>query len=269
MLRFLANTEMLFTESPWTERFQKAADAGFRVVEIWVPYRVDVDVLGAELRRTGLELLQFNMAMGDAAQGEKGLLCLPDRVEEFRKAFERDLETGKTLGVKQFNCPAGNRSDRFAFEDHLSCMRRNLEWMSPRLQAAGLRVNIEPLNSFQNPQYFIPKAVPLFQYLRQWRIPNIGLQYDVFHAQMMEGNLVGTLKANLDLLGHVQIADAPDRHEPGTGEINYRFVLGELEKMGYSGYVSLEYNPLRSTEDSLRFLPKECRVKGTVEQLAL
>lgn len=269
MLRFLVNTEMLFTETPWLERCRKAAEAGFRAVEIWVPYRVEVEELARAATRAGVELIQFNMAVGDMAKGERGMLALPSRRDEFRAAFRRDLETGKRLGVRQFNCPCGNRVPAYSDDEHLACMRDNLEWAAPQLQTAGLRVNIEPLNSFQNPLYLMPRAVPLFGLLREWKVPNVGVQLDLFHSQLMEGNLVNTLRANLDLIGHIQVADAPDRHEPGTGEINYRFVFRELDKMEYKGFVSLEYAPSGATEESLRWLPRACRVEASPEQLAL
>ncbi len=269
MIKFTANLGTLFTEVPIEERFQKAADAGFRVVEIWSPIEVEPPELSKIIKDTGIELLQFNLDMGDLEAGDRGLLALPDQKERFRSGFDKVIPLAGFLGARQFNCPAGNRVAAYSREEQLACMRENLEWLHPQLETHDLYLNVEPLSAFQSPDYFFGRPSELFSILREFGLPRIGVQYDLFHAQLMEGNLVTTLRENISLIGHIQVADAPDRHQPGTGEINYRYVLAEIEALGYDKYVGLEYEPLGSTDESLDWLPVECRVQAQARDLAI
>jgi hydroxypyruvate isomerase len=269
MIRFAVNLGTLFTEVPLIERFQRAADAGFRVVEIWSPIEVEPQELARAQKEAGLELLQFNLDVGDLAAGDRGLLVLPHQKERFRLGFEKAIQLARLLGARQFNCLAGNRDPAYSQEEQLACLRENLEWLHPRLEASDLHLNIEPLSGFHSPDYLFTRSRDLFPLLGELGLPRIGVQYDVFHMQLTEGNLVTTMRHNLSLIGHIQIADAPNRHQPGTGEINYRYVLAEIEAMGYDKFVSLEYDPLDSTEESLAWLPVECRVQARASDLAL
>ena len=269
MIKFTASLGTLFNEVPLAERFQKAADAGFRVVEIWSPIEVPSPELSKILRDTGIELLQFNLDMGDLQAGDRGLLALPDQKERFRSGFDMVVPLAGFLGARQFNGHVGNRVAAYSMEEQLACMRENLEWLHPQLEAHDLYLNIEPLSEFHSPKYLFKRSRDLFSALREFDLPRIGVQYDLFHAQLMEGNLVTTLRENLSRIGHIQVADAPDRHQPGTGEINYRYVLAEIEALGYEKYVGLEYEPLGSTDESLDWLPVECRVQAQARDLAI
>jgi hydroxypyruvate isomerase len=266
MIKLAANLSILFTEMPLAERFQKAADAGFRVVE--VSYPLDEESTKAK-EDAGLELLQFNLEMGDLESGDRGLLSLPNHKECFRSDFEEAIQHADRLQVRQLNCLPGNRDAAFSIEEQLACIRENLEWLHPQLDASDLLLNVEPLSIYHGPHLLFARPSDVFSILKQLDLPRIGVQYDLFHMQLMEGNLTTTLRDNLSLIGHIQIADVPDRHQPGTGEINYRYVLGELEVMGYEKFVSLEYTPLGSTEESLAWLPVECRVHAQAGDLRL
>ena len=248
------------------ERFQKAAAAGFRVVE--VSYPLDEESTKAK-EDAGVDLLQFNLDMGDLEAGDRGLLSLPNHKESFRSNFGDSLKHADRLNVRQLNCLPGNRDTAYSAEDQLACLRENLEWVHPQLEASDLYLNVEPLSSYHGPHFLFARPSDVFSILTELDLPGIGVQYDLFHMQLMEGNLITTIRENLSLIGHIQIADVPDRHQPGTGEINYRYVLGEIEAMGYVKYVSLEYTPLGSTEESLGWLPVEYRVQARASDLTL
>jgi len=269
MIKFVANLGMLFTEHPLLERFQKAAEAGFRVVEIWSPIEAEPQELAQAIKAAGVELLQFNLDAGDMAAGDRGFLALPEQKERFRSGYEMAVQLAGLYGARQVNCLAGNKTAANSREEQLACLKDNLEWLHPQLEANDLYLNVELLNKYHSPDYILGQSGELFSILDELDLPRIGFQYDFFHIQLQEGNLVTTLRQNLPRVGHIQIADAPDRHQPGTGEINYRYVLGEIEAMGYDKYVSLEYAPLGTTEESLAWLPVECRVQAQAADLAL
>ncbi len=266
MIKFAVNLAMLFTEVPLLARFQLAAEAGFRVVEVWSP--VD-EGLAAAIESAGVELLQFNLDMGNLQAGDRGLLSLPNQMDRFRAGFEMAIYHTDNLSVRQLNCLVGNRDLSFSMDEQLACMRDNLEWLHPQLEANDLILNIEPLSRFHSPNYLFVQSQELFSLLRELKLPRIGVQYDLFHAQLMGDNLVMTMRENISIIGHIQIADAPGRHQPGTGEINFRYVLAEIETMGYDQFVSLEYEPFGSTEESLVWLPVECRVQAQASALKL
>jgi len=269
MLKVVANLGLLFTEVPVPNRFQRAEAAGFRVVEMWCPFQWPAIQLARAMKEAGVELLQFNLDMGDVPAGDRGFLGLPDAREHFRSGCEVALRYAAELGVRQLNCLAGNRKADIPLADQIECMHQNLEWLVPLLESHDLELSIEPLNMFQSPEYLFPRPGELFSTLRSWGLSRVRVLYDLYHAQLMEGNLVGTLRENLELVGHVQVADAPGRHQPGTGEINFPYVFSQLEALGYDRFVSLEYVPLGSTEDSLLWLPMESRVQFNSGDLTL
>lgn len=266
MIRFSVNLGLLFTEVPILERFHKAADSGFRVVEIWSPLD---EGLAEAIKKAGVELLQFNLEMGDLQAGDRGFLCLPDQIERFRAGFELAVQYARHLGVRQLNCLAGNRLEGYALKAQLACMKDNLEWLHPQLEANDLTLTIEPVSRFHSPDYILSRPREWFSFVRELGLVRIKVLYDLFHAQVEEGNLTTTIRENLPLIGHIHIADAPGRHQPGTGEIDYAYVLAEIDAMGYEGYVGLEYIPLGSTEASLGWLPVDGRVQAHTSELRL
>jgi hydroxypyruvate isomerase len=255
MPKFAANLSMLFTELPFLDRFEAAAAAGFEGVEYLFPYEFEVDALASRLRRFGLEQVLHNLPAGDWANGERGIACLPGREEEFRDGIDRAVRYATALGCRQVNCLAGiapEGTDRRLLQATLA---DNLRYAGARLGEAGIRLLIEPINTRDIPRFFLRTTRQARVLIEDGPIDNLQIQYDVYHMQIMEGDLARTIAANLDLIGHIQIADNPGRHEPGTGEINYPFLFGHLDAIGYRGWVGCEYKPKAATLDGLGWLP--------------
>jgi hydroxypyruvate isomerase len=254
MPKFAANLSMLFTEHPFLERFARARAAGFTAVEFLFPYEYDIAAIARELRANYLELVLFNLPAGDFSAGDRGLANDPARVDAFRAGVQDGLRIAGELGAGRLNCLAGLRIAGIPDDVQAATLVDNLRYAADAAAATGVRQVVEPLNAFDAPGYFLTTPDEGFAIVERAAHPNLSLQYDVYHAQRMQGNLAATIAARIGQIGHVQIADSPARHEPGTGEINYPFVFQTLDDAGYDGWVSLEYLPLRNTEDSLRWL---------------
>jgi hydroxypyruvate isomerase len=254
MPRFAANVSMLFTEHSFLERFAQAARVGFRAVEFLFPYEYDTAAIARELRTHDLEQVLFNLPAGDFSAGDRGMANDPRRVEEFRAGVARGLEIARELGCGRLNCLAGLRLADVPEETQTATLVDNLRYAADEAAAVGILQVVEPLNAFDAPGYMLPTPESGFAIVERAAHDNLKLQYDVYHAQRMSGNLTATIAARIGQIGHVQIADSPDRHEPGTGEINYPFVFAALDTAGYDGWVSLEYRPSGTTADSLAWL---------------
>ena len=254
MPKFAANLSMLFTEHPFLERFARAKAAGFQAVEFLFPYEYESSAIAHELRRNELEQVLFNLPAGDFTAGDRGMANDPSRVEEFRAGVHKGLNIAAELGCGRLNCLAGLRLRDVPEETQTATLIENLRFAADAAAHAGVLQVVEPLNAFDAPGYFLPTPESGFAIVERAGHPNLLLQYDVYHAQRMSGDLAATIAARIDLIGHVQIADSPARNEPGTGEINYPFVLQALDDAGYDGWVSLEYRPRNTTEASLRWL---------------
>ena len=256
MPKFAANLSFLFTESPFPERFQKAAAAGFRGVEYLFPYAWSATELAGWLASAGLEQVLFNLPAGDWAAGERGLACLPHRQDEFAESVERALHYATLLDCPRLHCLAGLRPAGYMEAELEATYIANLRYAADRLACIGATVMIEPINSrVDMPAYWLDDMAKAFRVLEAVDRSNVKLQYDVYHAQIMAGDLTRTLSANIQRIGHIQIADNPGRHEPGTGEINYPFLFDQLDRLGYTGWVGCEYHPLTTTAASLGWLP--------------
>jgi hydroxypyruvate isomerase len=269
MLRFSVNITILFKEYPFTERFGRAAAAGFGAVEFMSPFAYDLAQVEAAAREAGVRVVQFNFADGNLAAGERGYASHPDRQAQWREELQQALELAPRLGARQINSLAGCAVPGLPWEAQIACLVDNLRWAVPHLERAGYPLLLEALNDFDNPGYLLTRSAHVLSVLDQVASPWVRFQYDVYHMQRMEGNLVETMRRHLPRLGHVQIADCPGRHEPGSGEINYRFVLGALEAAGYDGYVGLEYLASGQTEDSFAWLPFAKRREATAADLIL
>src|SRR5918993_224458 len=254
MPKFAANLSMLFTEHPFLERFERAKAAGFRAVEFLFPYEYEIAAIARELRRNELEQVLFNLPAGNFATGDRGMANDPTRTEEFRAGVEEALKIANELRCGRLNCLAGLWLSDVPEATQTATLVENLRFAADAARSAGVLQVVEPLNAFDAPGYFLPTPESGFAVVERAEHPNLRLQYDVYHAQRMSGNLAATIAARIDLIGHVQIADSPARNEPGTGEINYPFVLQALDDAGYDGWVSLEYRPRHTTESSLRWL---------------
>jgi hydroxypyruvate isomerase len=259
MVRYAANLTMLFNEVPFTERFERAAAAGFRAVEFLFAHNVDQGAVERELGRHGLELVLFDPEGGDFPAGDRGYLCDPARRDHLAKTIEDAIGTARRLGCRRLNVLAGNRATGASDADMRRTVVENFRQTAPRARAAGITLLIEALNTWESPRYFLDRSRLGLEIVREVNEPNVRFQYDCYHMQRMEGQLIETLTKNLEWIGHVQIADVPGRHQPGTGEVNYANVLQSLDAAGYDGYVGLEYRPSGTTEDSLAWLPREAR----------
>ena len=254
MPRFAANVSMLFTEVPFPERFAAAAAAGFRAVEFLFPYDEDVAAIDAGLRTNGLTQVLFNLPAGDFAAGDRGIANDPARVDEFRAGVERAIEIAVRIGCPKLNCLVGLALPSVPLDAQWGTVETNLAFAADRAAAAGIHQVVEPLNPFDAPGFLLASPSQGFDLVERIAHPNLSLQYDLYHAQRTEGNLADTIASRKPVIGHVQIADSPDRHQPGTGEIAWPFVFRALDEAGYDGWVSLEYRPLGPTEDSLGWL---------------
>jgi|SRR5579884_312751 len=254
MPRFAANLSMLFTEYPFLARFDRAAAAGFTAVEFLFPYDEDVPAIRAALTRNGLQQVLFNLPARDFAGGERGIANDPRRVAEFRAGVARALEIAATLACPRLNCLVGLTLPDVPLDAQWATVEENLAYAAEQAARAGVRQVVEPLNTFDTPGFLLTTPGQGFALIERIGHPNLTLQYDLYHAQRMVGNLTATIRDRLPRIGHVQIADSPARHQPGTGEINYPFVLAALDEAGYEGWTSLEYKPLGGTEASLAWL---------------
>lgn len=259
MIRYAANLTMLFNEVPFLDRFERAAAGGFRAVEFLFAHNVDQDGVERELRRHGLELVLFDPEGGDFPAGDRGYLCDPGRRDHLRKTIEDAIATARRLGCRRLNVLAGNRVDGASDADQRRTVVENLKAAAPLARPAGITLLVEALNTWESPRYFLDRSRLGLEIVREVGESNVRFQYDCYHMQRMEGQLIETMTKNLEWIGHVQIADVPGRHEPGTGEVNYANVLAALDRAGYVGYVGLEYRPSGKTEESLAWLPREAR----------
>ena len=251
MTKLAANLTMLFTEHAFLDRFEAAARAGFRGVEFLFPYAFHVDQIADKLSLYQLDLVLHNLPAGNWEAGERGIACHPDRVGEFREGVDEAISYAKVLGVKQLNCLVGIVPPGVTQESAHHTVVRNLKFAADKLKAEGIRLLIEPINTFDIPGFFLSHTKQAVEIIKATGSDNVFVQYDIYHMQRMEGELVNTIKANLPLIKHVQLADNPGRFEPGTGEINYRYVLAQLDAMGYDGWIGCEYKPKAGTVEGL------------------
>jgi hydroxypyruvate isomerase len=251
MPRFAANLSMLFTELPFLDRFERAAKAGFQAVEFLFPYAFAAQDIKQRLDAHGLRLVLHNLPAGDWDAGERGIACHPGRVDEFRAGVGRAIEYAHVLGVQQLNCLAGKAPAGVAEADLHSALLSNLRFAAQALKAAGLRLLVEPINTFDIPGFYLHHTAQAAALLAEVGADNAFIQYDIYHAQRMEGELAATVQKYLPQIGHIQLADNPGRHEPGSGEINYAFLFAHLDRIGYCGWIGCEYKPAATTEAGL------------------
>lgn len=252
MPRFAANLSMLFTEVPFLERFGQAHKAGFTGVEYLFPYSWPAEDLQQALRKNGLTQVLFNLPPGDWEAGERGIACLPDRVDEFREGVARALAYARVLECRQLNCLAGLRPANLDEDLAWQTLVDNVRWAAGQLAPEGITLCLEAINSrVDMPGFFLDTSAQVIRLIEEVDADNVRLQYDLYHMQIMEGDLIRTMECLLPWIGHIQFADNPGRHEPGTGEINFSNVFDALDAMGYSGWLSAEYRPAGSTTESL------------------
>jgi len=264
MLRFSANLSILFKEAPFLERFSRAAQAGFSAVEFWWPTGEDPEAVVAAVEGASVQVAAFNFDAGDMAAGDRGLVGDPERTASFRDHVPVALDLARRLDCTRMNALMGLRRDDWSHSEQLEIARETVAWTAERAKSVGVTVLIEAINTMENGPYLLSTTREAAAFVRSLDRSNVKLQYDVYHMQRMEGNLVATLREHIGEIGHVQVADSPDRGEPGTGEIRFDYFFQQLEALGYDGYVGLEYRPSAGdTIASLDWLPEEARRSGT------
>ncbi len=254
MLKFDANLTLLFNELPFLDRFEAAAAAGFQGVEFLFPYAFDKDEIAERLDRYGLVQVLHNLPAGDWEGGERGIACHPDRVGEFQDGVGRAIEYATALGCRQLNCLAGIAPagvDRGRLHETLVA---NLRFAAAALKTAGIRLLVEPINTFDMPGFYLERTAQAIALIDEVGSDNLFLQYDVYHMQRMEGELANTIARHLPRIAHMQIADTPGRHEPGSGEINYAWLLRFIDELGYPGWIGCEYRPAAGTREGLGWI---------------
>ena len=253
MIKLAANLTMLYNEVDFLDRFDAAAKSGFTGVEYLFPYAYPKEQLAERLQRNRLVQVLHNLPAGDWAKGERGIACHPDRVGEFEDGVAKAIDYARTLGCAQVNCLAGIApSDIDSAKVHATFVA-NLRFAAEMLGAAGIKLLIEPINTFDIPGFFLSRSRQALDVMRDVGSSNLYLQYDIYHMQRMEGELANTIKGHLPQIAHLQLADNPGRNEPGTGEINYRFLLDFIDSNGYDGWIGCEYKPKASTIDGLQW----------------
>jgi hydroxypyruvate isomerase len=249
--RFSANISMLFGEVEFPERFQAAASAGFKAVEIQFPYAWDKDGLADRARDAGVEVVLINIPAGDSGKGERGIGCLPSRIAEFRAGVARAIDYALALGCRQMNCLAGVAPPGADAELLHATYVANLRYAANELALAEMTLLIEPISTLAVPGFYLSRSREALALIDEVEADNLKLQYDLFHMRVMGDDLGATIAANLDRIGHMQLADAPGRHEPGTGEIDFPPLFELIDRLGYGGWVGAEYLPSARTEQTL------------------
>jgi hydroxypyruvate isomerase len=256
MPKFAANLTMLFNEVGFLDRFAAARRAGFDGVEYLFPYEHEAGALRRLLDEHRLVQVLHNLPAGDWSAGERGIGCHPDRTREFADGVDRAINYAARLGCTQVNCLAGIVPAGVEAAHARATFVENLRFAAPRLHDAGIRLLIEPINTRDIPGFFLQRTAQALEILAEVDSPNLFLQCDVYHMQIMEGDLATTLERQLTRIAHVQIADNPGRHEPGTGEINFPFLFDFLDRIGYTGWIGCEYKPAAGTEAGLGWIKR-------------
>jgi hydroxypyruvate isomerase len=254
MPKFAANLSLMFNELPFLDRFAAARAAGFDAVEFLFPYAFEPEQITARLQRYGLELVLHNLPAGDWAAGERGLACDPRRTAEFEDSVALAVDYALELGVRRLHCLAGKLPPRVSRERAHAVYVANLRHAAAQCQPHGIALLVEPINDRDIPGYFLTGTRQAAAVIEDVGAPNLYLQYDIYHMQRMEGELAQTIRAQLPLIRHIQLADVPGRHQPGTGEINFPYLFRLLDELGYDGWIGCEYEPQGDTPASLAWL---------------
>lgn len=249
MPRFAANLSMMFTEWDFLDRFAAAADNGFTAVEFLFPYAHSPDEIASRLDAAGLVPALFNLPPGDWDKGERGLACRPDRAADFRAAVATALPYAEATGVRRLHLMSGHgdRSDATARAAYMAAIRHACSAVEP----LGVDILIEPINGRDMPGYFLNDFPFAANLIAELALPNLKLQFDIYHRQILHGDVMRGLEAMLPLIGHIQVASVPRRNEPGSGELDDARIFRHLDELGYDGFVGCEYRPAAGTVEGL------------------
>lgn len=259
MPRFAANLSMMFNEHPFLDRFDAAAKAGFTAVEFLFPYEHKPEEVALRLKRNGLKQVLFNLPPGDWNAGEKGFAARPEKFDELRQSLHTALPYAEATGVRRLHMMAGiaDRHDPKAVD----AFKKSVEWAADFLGDHGIDVVIEPINGRDVPGYFLNDFMFARDIIKELAIPNVGLQFDIYHCQILHGDVTMRLREMMPMIGHIQIASVPSRNEPAGEELNYPFLFAELDRLGYDNYVGCEYRPAGDTVAGLDWFKPYAGVK--------
>ena len=263
MPRLAANLSMLWNELEFPARFAAASRAGFEAVEFLFPYGHEKQVLVDAVGEAGVEVALFNMPAGDWGAGDRGLACDPRRVGEFEDGVGAAVEWAQALSCKRIHAMAGIRPKGVSEDDLREAWVANVRFAGKELAKHGLELLVEAINTRDMPGFYLSTSRQAFDLMRDAAVGNLHFQYDIYHMQIMEGDLARTIEENLPRIGHMQLADVPGRHEPGTGEINFAFLLRHVDLVGYRGWIGCEYRPLGTTEAGLGWARPFLAERGT------
>ncbi|MBT4145467.1 MAG: hydroxypyruvate isomerase [Gammaproteobacteria bacterium] len=248
MVNLAANLSMMFNEVEFMERFKQASDSKFKGVEYLFPYDFPKEDISNELNENNLEQVLFDLPAGDWESGDRGIAVDPNRKNEFKEGVALALEYAGVLKPKNLTCLVGKAPSNVSDNQAKSILIENLSYASTETKKAGIRLLVEPINTSDIPGYWLHNTKEAIEIIKEVNNSNLLLQYDIYHMQIMEGNIINTISNNLNMIGHIQLADNPGRHEPGTGELNYPVIFEKLDQMSYKGWIGCEYVPI---EDSI------------------
>jgi hydroxypyruvate isomerase len=254
MPNFNANLSMMFNEVAFLERFGAAARAGVRGVEFLFPYEFPAAQIREQLDKHKLKMVLFNMPPGDFAAGDRGMACDPAKVGQFQENIGKAVEYARALDCGMLHCMAGLKPRGVSEEKMRETYIANLQLAGRELGKDKIKLLIEAINTHDIPGFYLNTSSQALDIMHYADVPNLQFQYDIYHMQIMEGDLAPTIEKNLAKIGHMQLADTPGRNEPGTGEINYPFLFGFFDRIGYKGWIGCEYRPAGKTEDGLGWL---------------
>ena len=254
MVQFAANLSMMFNEVDFLDRFEAAAKAGFKGVEYLFPYDFEAKEIADKLSSNGLKQVLFNTPAGDWDAGERGLACNPSRIDEFRDGVARAIDYAKVLECDQLHCMAGLTPEGAEAAEIRNTYVDNLRFASAEMERAGIRCLMEMINTRDIPGFYLNTSAQAEQIMEEVGSSNLYIQYDIYHMQIMEGDLAPTMERLLPKIAHMQLADTPGRNEPGTGEINYPFIFAHLDAIGYKGWIGCEYKPATTTGEGLGWM---------------
>lgn len=262
MPRFAANLSMMFNEVPFLDRFEAAANAGFDAVEFLFPYEHSPEDVGSRLHGNGLTQALFNLFPGDWNKGERGFAALPERFADVQASVRQALPYAKATGVKRLHLMAGiaDRHDPRAVDSFC----RSVVWTAEALARENIDLMLEPINPRDVPGYFLNDFDFAAGVIGDLNIPNLKMQFDIYHRQIIHGDVTVALRKMMPIIGHIQIASVPSRHEPASEELHYPFLFEELDRLGYSGFVGCEYRPKAMTADGLGWFAPYARTNGEV-----
>ncbi len=254
MPRFAANLTMMYNEQAFLDRFAAAAKDGFKAVEFLFPYDFRADEIKARLDASGLAQALFNAPPGDWAGGERGIASLPGREDEFRRSIDTALHYTRVIGNRKLHVMAGLIGAGQQRAQHREVYLNNLAYAAQAAQADGVTVVIEPINTRDMPGFFLTRQDEAQAICAEVGAPNLKVQFDCYHCQIVEGDLAVKLRRDMAGIGHIQIAGVPERHEPDTGELNYPYLFDLIDSLGYGGYIGCEYRPRAGTSAGLGWL---------------